>query len=459
MIADLPRLSRDALVALRAELGPTFATQAQETFFDSRARELLYSGAMGAGKSRILCEKAWHIAQRYPGCTVGIFRKVAASLAATTLRTFTRDVMRRDLIEARNLTQGWYQLTNGSRIYFLGLDPDPVTGVPSKIGSLELAWAGVDEAIEVNESDWTMLLGRLRDPRVPYHQLAAATNPAHPQHWLKVRFTPSTADRVYLHATAYDNTMLPADYRAIIESLPDNAVGRRLGHGEWAAVEGTIWTLPPDQVRPNLGDPKRVVAGLDWGFVHPLAVEVVAQSGSGRLAVVGELYARQRGLDQLVEPWLDDSGQVRPGIAQLLEQHRVGVLVCDPSEPGLMGQLQRQLAEHRARHQADHRQGLRPDDCTLDTKVRAAQNAVSTGLQAVDKAMRAGMTVDPSCTGLLSELPGYTWQPQRGGGYREVPVEEGDDACDALRYAVMEYEASPDNPWAALAGQRAGGVA
>ena len=445
---SLATLTPERLREIRAALAPDFANASQERFYDSQARELLYSGAMGAGKSRILCEKGYGIALRYPGCTVGIFRKVKASMAATTVRTFTQDVMRLRDVASRNQTESWYQLKNGSRIYFLGLDPDPITGVPSKIGSLELAWAGVDEAIELTESDWTMLLGRLRDPRVPYHQLAAATNPGAPTHWLKLRFTPPTAEREYLHATALDNRFLPDDYRLIIEALPDNAVGRRLGKGEWASVEGAIWTLPIEQVKPPTAAPKRVVAGVDWGFVHQFAVEVVQQSGSGRLAVAAELYAAGRGLDQLIDPWVDSSGTTRPGIAQLCEQHGVSVLACDPSEPSLMAQLDRLLAKHRQDHGGA---------CTLRARTKAATNTMSTGLQAVDKALRQGMTVDPSCHGLIGEIPGYTWAPNKAGGFHERPVEVGDDACDALRYAVMEFEPDPSNPWAGMTN--AGGVA
>lgn len=446
----LATLSPDRLREIRAALGPDFANASQERFFDSHARELLYSGAMGAGKSRILCEKAWHVAVTYPGCTVGIFRKVKASMAATTVRTFTQDVMDLRLVAARNMTESWYQLTNGSRIYFLGLDPDPITGVPSKIGSLELAWAGVDEAVELTEGDWTMLLGRLRDPRIPWHQLAAATNPGAPTHWLKVRFTPSTADREYLSATAMDNRFLPEDYRAIINALPDNAIGRRLGRGEWASVEGAIWNLPMEQVKPASGPAKRVVAGVDWGFVHQFAVEVVQQSGSGRLSVVAEVYATGRGLDQLVEPWLGPDGVIRPGIAKVCEDHQVTTLACDPSEPGLMAQLSRLLDEHRRTHGSA---------CTLRARVKAATNTMATGLQAVDKAFRSGMTVDPACAGLIGEVPGYTWAPNKQGGFHERPVEVGDDACDALRYAVMEFEPDPTNPWAGMTASQVGGVA
>ena len=430
-------MSPEVLEQVRAQLGPRFASDEQRAFYRSTARELLYSGWMGAGKSRILCEKAWHLALTYPGITVGVFRKVAASLPATTLRTFLRDVMQLEQIRAWNLTERWYELRNGSRIYFLGLDPDTVTGVPSKIGSLELAWAGVDEAVEVTAADWMMLLGRLRDPRIPFHQLAAATNPAYPKHWLLLHFTSGDPERQLLYAKG--NRFLPPDYQAILDSLGDSAVGRRLGKGEWAAAEGAIWKIADWQIKEPDGPSRRVVIGVDWGWTHLFAAEVLGQSSTGRLALRGELTARGMGVDQLTEP-----------LAQLAELHDATAFVCDPSEPGLMDQLSRGLAEHRTFHQ----------DCKLRARVEAAVNDVLPGLQAVDKALRGGMTVSPSCTQLLAEVPGYTWAPdKKGGGFLEKPVELNDDACDALRYAVMAFEPNKANPWGALSAGQAGGVA
>ena len=66
------------------------------------------------------------------------------------------------------------------------------------------------------------------------------------------------------------------------------------------------------------------------------------------------------------------------------------------------------------------------------------------------------MTVDPSCAGLLGEIPGYVWQSGRLG-LTEKPIEINDDACDALRYAIMAFEPDNANPWAGLVS--AGGVA
>lgn len=405
-----------------------FASDSHKEFFASRHSELIASGWMGAGKSRVLCQKAWKIAMRYPGVTIGLFRKAQNSIAATTERTFARDVVDNRFLapghEGRNKSEHWWGLTNGSRIYFLGLDPDPITGVPSKVGSLDLGWAGVDEAVELSEEDWIMLLGRLRDPRMPWHQLAAATNPGPPKHWLRLRMLGEPSKRLFL--TIRGNKFLTPEYMEMLAGLPDTAAGRRLGKGEWSAAEGVIWTLPEEQVRAEPGPWKKVEAGVDWGFVHAFACEVIGMSGSGRLAVIDEMFETGQTIDRVI-----------PVLQMMREQHGITMFWADPSEPGYILQCQRA--------------GL---------PMQPAPNAVSPGIDAVAVAIAKGMTVAPSCAGLLGEIPGYTWAPSRLGGFHEKPIDHDDDACDALRYGVVGITgALDDNPWAALSGQRAGGVA
>jgi predicted phage terminase large subunit-like protein len=239
----LATLPRPVLEAIRAEHGPMFVNEQQRAFFESRAPEVLYSGAFRAGKSRIGCEKAYDLAKRYPGIPIGIFRKTANSLAASTERTLLHDVIPSSAIARSNRTERWYELANGSRIWLFGLDPDPITGLPSKVGSVELGWAFIDEAAECSEADWTMVKGRLSWPGIPWHQIAAATNPARPTHWLKVRFTPSTEDRVYLHATTFDNRALPADYIDQARKMDGGYAKSRYIMGEWVApADGALWT-------------------------------------------------------------------------------------------------------------------------------------------------------------------------------------------------------------------------
>jgi hypothetical protein len=386
-----------------------FASPEHERFYRSEAPEIVASGWMGAGKSRVLCQKAVDLALRYPGSELGIFRKVGSSLAATTERTFWQDVVDPRLVRDRHRGEHWVELGRpggpASRIWLLGLDADPVTGVPSKVGSLNLDWAGVDEAVELSEADWIMLGGRLRRTTMPFRQLAAATNPAAPSHWLKRRFTPPTESREWI--TIAQNRFLPPDYRERLVGLGDGVHAQRLAQGLWVAAEGMIWFLPDDQVRdPSQTTWQRVVGGIDWGYVHPFACEIVAESGTGRRATLDELSARGAVLDDIL-----------PRLAELAARYRIDTFYADPSEPEYI---------ERAR-----RAGL---------SIEPATNDVLPGIDAVAASIAAGETVSPRCTALLSELPAYTWRRDRGGEQTEQPVALGNDACDAWRYAHMGLE-------------------
>ena len=398
-----------------------FASEAHERFFYSHAAEAVASGWMGAGKSRVLCEKVWYLAQKYPGAQFGMFRKVAASLPATTERTFWRDVAEPSKIAKRNKSENWVELYNGSRIYFLGLDPDPITGAPSKVGSLDLACGFVDEAVELTESDWIMLQGRLRDPRMPWHQLAAATNPGPPKHWLKMRFTPPTAAREWY--TIHDNKFLGDDYLERLAQLGDSAAAQRLGKGLWVGAEGVIWTLSDSRIRSVEGPFRHVHAGVDWGFVHAFACEIVGQVSEGRLSVLAEVYEHGATV-----------GDVIPYLIELRDRYEVEMFYADPSQPEHILQCQR-----------------------AGIPMQPATNDVLPGINAVTEAIAHGLTVAPACSGLLSEMPGYVWMPARGGGLQERPIEVGDDACDALRYAVMSFGPGA-NPFAQPLSS-AGGIA
>jgi phage terminase large subunit len=168
-----------------------------------------------------------------------------------------------------------------------------------------------------------------------------------------------------------------------------------------------------------------VEAGVDWGFVHAFACEVGGMSGSGRLAIIDEVYERGMTIDRII-----------PILTMIKERHGITTFYADPSEPGYILQCQRA--------------GL---------PMVEAQNAVLPGIDAVSQAIVRGMTVEPTARGLLGELPGYTWANDRGGALKEKPVEINDDACDALRYLVVGItRALDDNPWSQLVGQRAGGI-
>ena len=176
----------------------------QYGFLYSSANRLLFSGAFGAGKTMALTAKGLKLSIDYPGNFGLICRKVRATLPQTTLKTFLDRVCPYEMIADFNKSEGLIKLVNGSQILFGGLDD------PLKLGSLELGWCGIDEAIETVEDDWKMLEGRLRLPGVP-HQLFAATNPGPPSHYLYRLFFIEKRGEVY-QSSSFDNPELPEDY-------------------------------------------------------------------------------------------------------------------------------------------------------------------------------------------------------------------------------------------------------
>lgn len=155
----------------------------QLRFLKSTARQILYSGAFGAGKTRAICLR---VAMRAAtvGAREGLCRKTVVSLKRSTLKT----LLEPDGLLPPVLPQGSYEykkidgeinIKGGGTIMLFGLED------PARIASMNLSGVGCDEAVELSEQDWTMLRGRIRLklPNLP-NQLYGACNPSTPQHWL-----------------------------------------------------------------------------------------------------------------------------------------------------------------------------------------------------------------------------------------------------------------------------------
>ncbi|KKM54501.1 hypothetical protein LCGC14_1553330 [marine sediment metagenome] len=248
----------------------------QADFLATTAGRSLFSGAFGAGKSIALCAKGLKLSLDYPGNFGLIARKVRATLPQTTLKTFFEKVCPRELIADYNKSEGLVKLTNGSSIYFCGLDD------PLKLGSLELGWAGIDEAIETVEDDWRMLEGRLRLPGVP-HQIFAATNPGPPSHYLYRLFFDEKRGEVY-QASALDNPELPQDYRDRLLEF-EGIYRDRYVYGLWKGLEGLVYSTFNEKQclipRFEIDKSWLVDTGHDFGISNPCALFYAENPGTG----------------------------------------------------------------------------------------------------------------------------------------------------------------------------------
>ena len=285
---------------------------AQREFMESLAPELLYSGAFGAGKSRIGCEKGLFFSLKYPNNVGAIIRKNFAHLRYSTMETFFRYVCPEGLITKFDKNTSTLTLPNNSKILFLGIDQ------PQKVGSLELGWVFVDEAVECDEDDWTMLLGRLRLPDVPFYQIFGATNPGPPTHFLYKRFFEDKVGHL-IQANSLENTYLPESYRKRLDTFTGR-YRERYVEGKWVGFEGLVYSnfdpikhiIEPFPI-PNSWEHYRVV---DFGYTNPACVQWWARapkesrSGDGNKSasedkrpwyMYQEIYASHLTVEELAE--------------------------------------------------------------------------------------------------------------------------------------------------------------
>jgi phage terminase large subunit len=406
---------------------------------NSRAKEVLISGAAGTGKSRAVLEKIHLICLITPGVKALILRKTARSLATSALRTWERDVIREALIDRSVSYYGGssrepaqYRYTNGSSVVIGGLDD------PMKVMSTEYDVAFIQECTEITEEDWESVNIRLRNGAISFQQIIGDCNPSHPTHWLLERA--ATGKLVHLVSQHEDNPryFLPdgtptkegVDYIARLDSLTGVRY-LRLRKNIWAAAEGVIYenfdpaihVIDPFPVPPSW----ERIWSVDFGHTNPFVWQDWALDEDRRAYLVREIYMTGR----LVE---DHARQIRS-----LAGPRPSAIVCDHD------------AEDRATLERHLGMGTIP-----------AEKAVTSGIDAVAERLKVAADgrprlqffrnalvekdpslVDrklPTCT--IEEIPGYVWAPEPLSADRkkEQPVKKNDHGADCARYMVVEID-------------------
>lgn len=290
-----------------------------------------------------------------------------------------------------------------------------------KLRGFTAAGAYVDEATVLPETFWTQLLARLS---VPGAQLFATTNPDGPAHWLRKKYLLRQGElnlRSW-HFTLDDNPGLDPQY---VRDLKAEYVGlwhRRMIKGEWCLAEGAIFDMfdPARHVVEELPHIDRWLAvGVDYGTRNPFHAVALAVGEDRCLYITREwrhdsTVARRQLTDVeyslAVREWL--AGVPRPG------ETRRGItpeyMIVDPSA-------------------ASFRLQLRKDG----VPTRLGDNSVVDGIRAMSSLFALDLLrIHKSCTGLLDEMPGYSWDDKAAERGEDSPIKVADHGIDAARYAV-----------------------
>jgi phage terminase large subunit len=302
----------------------------------------------------------------------------------------------------------------------------------------------VQEATELNEHDWELLITRLRGRALEYTQIIGDCNPAGPNHWIIKR---TQTGKMRMVNTFHRNNPLLWDidtkqwtnfgkaYLSKLEAL--TGVRRsRLLEGKWVQSEGVVYDEFDWNVhvidRFEIPPQWRRLWGIDFGFTHPFVWAAWAEDPeSGTLYRFAELYAtglRNEEVADKVIAWMSRTNERFPE-----------AIICD--------------------HDAEGR-------ATLQSRWKvptvAADKAVSMGIQAV-KSRLAGndggirfllnsniesydsVLVDakrPVAT--EQEMEMYVWK----NGIRDSePVKENDHGMDMVRYVVMYVDGGRKRQW------------
>lgn len=280
-IKDGPRVPESRFAGRRK--GPTqirFASSAQEEAFNYGPFPLAASGGFGASKTYGLCLKAMYLSSIYPGNRGLIARKQVKKLEMTTMKTFFK-VCPQEAYQygSRSDQAKRLVLNNGSEIIWSQLDDSEILEL---LRGLEINWFIIDQAEEVSEEIFEVLLrrlGRWDQAEVPQYLIDAehaagrewpwmngetgaplpptyamiACNPDHELHWIYRRFhekSPEWAETYskegykMIHFDSTKNIFLPNQNKDALLKGTREFVARFV-RGEWGIPEGQIHKIDP----------------------------------------------------------------------------------------------------------------------------------------------------------------------------------------------------------------------
>lgn len=249
----------------------------QKVFLKSEAKEVMFGGAAGGGKSSALIMAALQYVD-VPGYSAILFRRTYADLAlpGALMDRFRDWIMQFDDV---NWNANHYTATfpSGARITFGYLNN--VNDYLRYKGS-EFQFIGVDEVTEIRESDYRYMFSRLRRPAsvplasVPL-RMRCATNPA--PNWVRQRFLVEGKERgrIFIPSMLADNPGIdPESYRAVLAEL-DPVERKRLEFGDWwSTTLGSMFDrnnfeiIEPTEM-PSLDKDTQVVRFWDLAGTEP----------------------------------------------------------------------------------------------------------------------------------------------------------------------------------------------
>lgn len=396
--------------------------------------ELGYGGARGGGKSHwALTQLAVDDCQRSPGLKCLFLRRVgkAAKESFEDLRLKVLSRVPHTYLPSR----GMLEFPNGSRIAIGHFQNE--SDIDKYVG-LEYDRIAIEEVTTLTWRKYQAIqsVNRTSKPGVR-PGIYTTTNPGGVGHaWYKNRFVrPARAgvesETRFIQATVDDNVFINPEYKLKLDQLTGWLL-RAWRQGDWDIAAGQYFTNFRGDVHVKAPLWKRIPQGwrvwmaMDYGFVHPTVIHLLAQSDEGVIYHVDE-HAAQRwqvsqhaeAAKQMLARWSVKPEQLRTIVA--------GADVFAKKDDG----------PTVARKYRSHGLPLKP--ANMDRVNGWAEMLARLG--DIDRGIEPRWFIFQTCARLIETLPALEHDPHRPEDVLKVDVDDdgvgGDDAGDCARYGVM----------------------
>lgn len=399
--------------------GPVLSEKQEISIAHSTARLNIWSGSVRSGKTIASLLRWLSYVATAPRGDLVVSGKTLDSVARNVFGPLQDPAITGPAAALVRYTRG------AGTAQILGRNVEVVTAndnrAEEKLRGFTCAGAYVDEATVLPETFWSQLLARLS---VPGAKLFATTNPDGPMHWLRQKFLLRQGDlnlRSW-HFTLDDNPGLDPQY---VRDLKAEYVGlwhRRMILGEWCLAEGAIFDMfdPETHAVEHLPPIVRWVScGVDYGTRNPFHAVILGVGTDDRLYLTREwrwdsTTARRQLTDaeysQRLRGWLTQVPIPTTDLTGVDPEY----VVVDPSAASFRIQL--------------YRDGV---------TARLGDNSVIDGIRTMSSLFALGLLrIHTSCTGLLDEIPGYSWDDKAAEKGEDAPIKVADHGVDAARYAI-----------------------
>lgn len=243
----------------------------------------------------------------------------------------------------------------------------------------------------------------------PHARIICDTNPDNPQHWLKTDYIDNKDPKAKIesfHFTLDDNTFLTPDYvQALKHATPKGMFFDRSILGLWVTGEGAVYKDFDERTmtirREDLPDNLTYTAGVDWGFDHPTAIEVIGHDNKGNYYLVDEAYGQ---FEQVEPHWIRVAQQFK-------KKYGMGLIFFADTA----------RTEHINNFRQHH------------IKTEYGYKNVLDGIERVASIIKQHKfyVVKDAAPNFINEIYQYIWDEKTG-----APVKENDHAQDAVRYCI-----------------------